>query len=313
VSERIIGRLAARLAAGEAVVMASVVEARGATPRAVGARMLVGADDDEGTIGGGVLEARTIEQARALLATGGERDELAIELTGGPGSAGVCGGRMRIALRRWHGTGDRSRAASLAAQLAAGEAAELSETEAGASDPATRIDPDPRLVIVGGGHCGLALYELARPLEYDLAVYDPRPEFANSDRFPGALALSGEPSVLMAALDTPRTLHVVLLTRDFPSDVAALAVIARAPRRPQYLGMMGSARRIHAVRQALPELVDALSGLVAPVGLDIGAETPHEIAISVLAQLVMVRRGLVANPDRARGRYDARRGAAPLP
>jgi xanthine dehydrogenase accessory factor len=201
---------------------------------------------------------------------------------------------MRIALRRWQGAGDASRAAALAARLAAGETVELTEPEAGGS-AAARIDPDPRLVIVGGGHCGLALYELARPLEYDLAVYDPRPEYANAARFPGALALSGEPAVLVTALDTPRTLHVVLLTRDFPSDVAALAVIARAPRRPQYLGMMGSARRIHAVRQALPELVEALSGLVAPVGLEIGAETPHEIAISVLAQLVRVRRGMAAS------------------
>ncbi len=293
-SERIICRLAARLAAGEAVVMASVVEARGATPRAVGARMLVGADDDEGTIGGGVLEARTIERARALLAGGGERDELEIELTGGPGSAGVCGGRMRIALRRWQGAGDASHAAALAARLAAGEIVELSESEAGAGGAAARIEPDPRLMIVGGGHCGLALYELARTLEYQITVYDPRPEYANTERFPGALVLSGEPAVLATALDTPRTLHVVLLTRDFPSDVAALAVIARAPRRPEYLGMMGSARRIHAVRQALPELVDALSGLVAPVGMEIGAETPHEIAISVLAQLVRVRRGMVA-------------------
>lgn len=293
-SERIIARLAARLAGGEAVVMASVVEARGATPRAVGARMLVGPDDDEGTIGGGVLEARTIEQARELLATGEVRSELAIELTGGPGSAGVCGGRMRIALRCWRGEQDAARAAAMAEQMAAGEAVELTEDEAGASGPAARIDPDPRLVIVGGGHCGLALYELARPLEYDLAVYDPRPEYANAARFPGALALGGEPAVLATALDTPRALHVVLLTRDFPSDVAALGVIARAPRRPEYLGMMGSARRIHAVRQALPELVDELSGLVAPVGLEIGAETPHEIAISVLAQLVRVRRGMAA-------------------
>jgi xanthine dehydrogenase accessory factor len=294
VSERIIGRLAVRLAAGEAVVMASVIEARGATPRAVGARMLVGANDDEGTIGGGVLEARTIERARELLATGEVHAELAIELTGGPGSAGVCGGRMRIALRCWRGATDAARAGSLAARLAAGESVELTEDKAGASGPAARIEPDPRLVIVGGGHCGLALYELARPLEYDLAVYDPRPEYANSARFPGALALSGEPAVLATALDTPRPPHVVLLTRDFPSDVAALAVIARAPRRPEYLGMMGSARRIHAVRQALPELADELSGLVAPVGLEIGAETPHEIAISVLAQLVQVRRGMAA-------------------
>jgi xanthine dehydrogenase accessory factor len=201
---------------------------------------------------------------------------------------------MRIALRCWRGATDAARAGSLAARLAEGESVELTEAEAGASGPATRIEPDPRLVIVGGGHCGLALYELARPLDYQIAIYDPRPEYANSVRFPGALALSGEPAVLASALNTPRPLHVVLLTRDFPSDVAALAVIARAPRRPEYLGMMGSARRIHAVRQALPALVDSLSGLIAPVGLDIGAETPHEIAISVLAQLVRVRRGMAA-------------------
>ena len=86
----------------------------------------------------------------------------------------------------------------------------------------------------------------------------------------------------------------MLLNRDFAADIASLHELCRRP--PAFLGMMGSRRRIREVLDALPEHADALARLQAPVGLDIAAETPQEIAVSILAQLVQVRRGTGSAP-----------------
>lgn len=271
----------------EPVVLASVLATSGATPRKAGARMLIAAGWTLHSIGGGLAEARVIAAARALLDTGAERGEIAIDLGGGAGAAGVCGGRMRLALKRWAGA-DAADARAIAACLAAGDPAPLSARQAGAADGAALLAPDPRLLIVGGGHCGAALYQMARHLAFELWLFDPRAEYADPAQFPGARVLAGDFSVLAQALDTRRALYAVLLNRDYPSDVESLRVLAGG--RFAFLGMMGSARRIHEVRSALgPALAAQLATLRAPVGLEIGAQTPHEIAVSVLAQLVVVR------------------------
>lgn len=269
-------------------VLASVLATRGATPRKAGARMLIDALDAEFSIGGGLAEARVIDAAHALLASADDRSELLIELNGQPGSAGVCGGQMQLALRRWDGSADRARAEQLATALAQGQSVQLSADDAGHALGAIGVEADPRLLIVGGGHCGQALFELARYVDFEQWIFDPRPEYADPARFPGAHCLSGDHGVLSAALSTPRALYAVLLNRDFHSDVATLRAIAGA--RFAFLGMMGSQRRIRQVLAALPEQADALGALQAPVGLEIDAETPHEIAISILAHLIQTRR-----------------------
>lgn len=285
-NERLFARLAERLAVAPAV-LASVIATRGATPRKTGARMLVSALGTDFTIGGGLAEARVIAAATTLLGATTRSASVAIDLTGGADAAGVCGGRMEIALRRWD-MDDRPRAAAIAAALTAGEPFELGGDDVGDGRGAVRIEPDARLVIVGGGHCGLALYEMARLLDLELWVYDARPEFANATNFPDATTLSGTLDALRAALDTRRDLYIVLLNRDFASDVATLRVIAG--HRCAFLGMMGSARRIRQVLDALsPEQSQQLSQLQAPVGVPIGAQTPHEIAVSVLAHLIQAR------------------------
>ncbi len=146
--------------------------------------------------------------------------------------------------------------------------------------------PDPRLLIVGAGHCGRALYDLARLADFDLWVQDARAECFADSGFVEATVLNAGTETLERAFGTERAVYAVLLNRDYLSDIEALRVLAG--KRLAFLGMMGSAKRIAEVRAAVPEL--DLSSLVAPVGLDIGAETPHEIAISILAQLVQVRR-----------------------
>lgn len=294
--------LAARLGDGVPVVLASVVEARGATPRKAGAQMLVDAERCAFSVGGGAMEQRVIEAARAQLGAGVRSGALDIALDGQPDSAGVCGGRMRIALRRWEGPSDLARARALASTLAAGHPAELSGEERGdPALPARLLQPRPRLLILGAGHCGQALAELALHVEFEVWVADARPECLAPDRYRGAICIDATPARLRDAADTARDLYVVLLNRDYPTDVAGLAALAGVDCA--FLGMMGSRNRIAQVRRALPEAGRWLENLVAPVGMAIGDETPHEIAIGILAQLIARR-----SARRAQGEGDSAAG-----
>jgi xanthine dehydrogenase accessory factor len=285
-SEALFAALAARLPQGP-LVLASVLATRGASPRKAGARMLIGPDFTEFSIGGGLAEARVIAAARALLHGQGTAQLLSIDLSGGVDSAGVCGGQMQLALRRWTAA-DAQRADTLAATLTGGGPVALGPADIGGGDGLYPVAPNARLLIVGGGHCGAALYQLAQHLDFDLWMYDPRPQYASASAFPQAHVLSGDFSALRAALDTRRALYGVLLNRDFGSDVQTLRELAG--REFAFLGMMGSRKRIAIVRAALsPEQARALTGLQAPIGLDIDAQTPHEIAISILAHLIQAR------------------------
>ena len=284
-------QLFARLAdwvAREPVVLASVLATRGATPRKAGARMLISTNAAAFSVGGGLAEARVMTAARELLAAGGQVAEVQIDLTGGAGSVGICGGRMQLVLRRWHGAADAERALTIATMLAAGLEVELHAGDVGSANGAMTVCPDPRLLIVGGGHCGLALCQLARTLDFELWVYDPRPEHADPALYPGVRTLTGDFDNLRAALSTRRALYVVLLNRDYASDVATLRVLAGSTFA--FLGMMGSRKRIDQVLAALEtDQAQQLAALQAPVGLPIGAQTPEEIAVSVLAHLIQVR------------------------
>ena len=274
--ERIFARLAALLES-EAVVLASVLATRGATPRKRGSRMLVTRGHEQFSVGGGEAEARVVGAARSLLGRGDASVEVRIDLSGGAGAAGVCGGTMQLGLRRWAGLGDQARARAIAERLASGEHEELSPDELGGDDEPQRLLPDARLLIVGGGHCALALAELARHVDFDIRIHDPH------------AAEGGDPSPQLAsALATRREVYAVLLNRDFHSDVAALSVL-RA-HAPVFIGMMGSRRRIAEVGRALGDDGSLAKSLHAPVGLEIDAQTPHEIAVSILAQLIAERR-----------------------
>jgi xanthine dehydrogenase accessory factor len=287
-NERLFARLQVLLR-HEPVVLASVLETRGATPRKGGSKMLITVDRTEFSVGGGLAEARVIAAARALLDGAHGPSELRIDLSGKPGAAGVCGGVMRVALRRWQGAQDRARVRELNLRLKVGECAHLLSTDLGAETAHEIARPDPRLLIVGGGHCGLALYELARYLDFDIWVFDPRAECFADARFASAHRLSGGYERLALALKSPREVYAVCLNRDFHGDVEALRVLSRTP--PKFLGVMGSRKRIAEVAQALPECATLMTMAQAPVGTDIGAQTPHEIAVSILAQLIQAQRG----------------------
>jgi xanthine dehydrogenase accessory factor len=286
--ERLFARLADWLQQ-QAVVLASVVGAQGATPRRRGSRMLVTAISSLGSVGGGLAEARVLEAARCLLGSTATHGEVGIDLRGGADSVGVCGGSMRVGLRRWAPATDLARAREIRDALAGGHRMRLAGSDLGVADADDIVVPDTRLLIVGAGHCGAALCELAGPLEFDIHVFDARAECLAQPAFAGARTHCGDVAMLGPLLETGRDVQAVLLNRDFHADVAALEVLCENP--PRFLGMLGSRRRIGEVRDALPERQQALRGLVAPVGLDIDAETPHEIAVSILAQLIAERRG----------------------
>jgi xanthine dehydrogenase accessory factor len=234
-------------------------------------------------VGGGLAEATVIEAARSLLDAAVKSSEVVIDLTGKPGASGICGGVMRIALRTWIGAEARRRAQQIADHLAAGQCVTLLTAEYGGSED-QQLTPNPRLLIVGGGHCAAALCDLVAFLDYEVWVHDDRREFLDSPSFANARRLSGKAAALRQAFDTQRAISVVLLNRDFASDVAALRAINGL--QTHFIGMMGSRKRIATVFAALPDQPDLAARVQAPVGLEIDAETPHEIAISILAQLI---------------------------
>lgn len=288
--EWLFAQLAAALEHGRAVVVASVLAARGSTPRERAARMLIEADSICSSVGGGAMEGRVVAAARQLLASAGEHELLTIQLDGGAGSAGVCGGGMTLALRRWQGAHMAHRARVIADALAAGRGEVLSADELGAAEAAPQtLQPRARLLIVGAGHCGHALAQLAGYLDFEVVVADSRPECFVPGRFENVRCIDAEVHSLQAAADTRRDLYVVLLNRDYPTDVDSLDALAGV--NSVFMGMMGSARRILQVKQALPHHAAWLDRVVAPVGLDIGEQTPHEIAVSILAQLILRRAG----------------------
>ena len=271
----------------EAVVLATVLDTRGAVPRHRGAQMLIGAARTAFSVGGGRLEAVVIEAARALLARGEASASVAIDLTGREGAQGICGGTMRIALRRWSGSADADHAKVLAARLAAGETVDLGERELGHTTTQS-IAASPRLLIIGAGHCGLALAQAAQALDYEVHIVDGRVEGYDHGDFVGSTC-HDDLAAIATCCATPRRVHAVLLNRDWQADIASLEQLAARP--PEFIGMMGSRKRIAEVLAALPPALASLrERITAPVGLDLGAETPEEIAISILAQLIAFER-----------------------
>jgi len=149
------------------------------------------------------------------------------------------------------------------------------------------------LVIAGGGHVGKALSEIASLCGFRVTVIDDRPEYADPERFPEAeKVIRGRFDEVLADYPLDSTTYVVAVTRGHKHDEASLrSVIGRGAA---YVGMIGSRRRARAVLQHLVE-EGADAGAVAqvrtPIGLDIGAESPAEIAVSVMAEIILIRRG----------------------
>lgn len=299
------------------VVLATVVNVNGSVPREVGAMLLLVADGSTfGTIGGGAGEANVIEQARQVLATG-EKHLVTIDLSGNleRSKQGICGGRMDVWLERWQGEGALALANDIVALLQAGQSSFLiipstPERSPYLSTPpplhTTRhtagfilpLLPPPTLLIVGAGHVAIPLAHLAHLIDFRVVVQDDRPEFASPQRFPDVTVLAQSIAAVVETLNTVAFLYVALVTRGYQHDLAALRVLL--PRSPHYIGMIGSEKRVKTVLQAVqhegipgmepPLLADRLQAIYAPIGLDVGALTPAEIAVSICAELISVHR-----------------------
>ena len=235
----------------------TVVRARGFTPRKPGAHMLLSADGQSvGTVGGGAIEQAALDQARAVLAHGGS-ELVERHLTQDLGMC--CGGEMSIFVEA--------------------------------------VEPRPRLFVFGAGYIGRPLTAMATACGFEVTVVDGRPEWAADERFPGATVRCQDPEDAARALELLPADYVCVVTHDHAIDHRVVQVLIRRPLR--FLGMIGSLpkQRKFALRlRALGYRDEEIARLHTPLGLSIGAATPEEIAVSVLAQLIAVRRGAPVEP-----------------
>lgn len=255
---RLTEAIQAALDGGAPLALATVTSA-GALGLRVGAKLLVGSDGS--TLGGvaAAVDATLIEAAREQLRSLPRVVVQTIWLD----SDG------RLATRR-----------SQAPDDAATVMVELYEAPA-------------RLLIVGGGHVGLAVATLGELCGMEVSVFDDREEFANPDRFAMAEhVFAGDTAAALDALELGASDFVVLVSRGHQLD--ELALRHTVGRGAAYVGMIGSRRRTQTVLEHLRLSgvpAEALAAVRTPIGLDIGAETPEEIAVAILAEIIMLRRG----------------------
>lgn len=161
------------------------------------------------------------------------------------------------------------------------------------------IYPSINLLIFGGGHIAVPLVKLGKLMNYRVTVMDDRTEFANSVRFAEAdkvICKSFEMICENLALDANS--FVIIITRGHRYDLSCLEAVLRSPVQPAYIGMIGSRRKVAAIKETLIEKgipEEFLNKVYAPIGLDIGAQTPEEIALSILSEIVMVSHYGISN------------------
>ena len=256
-SQEVFEALTQALERGEDAALVTIVSANGSTPQRVGAKMLVFPDGRTvGTIGGGCYENDAFWKAKESIQS---RKPALIKYDLNDDFAQenglVCGGQMQVYI-----------------------------------EP---LEATPRLYVIGAGHVGYHLARLAHTIGFRTHVLDDREKFASKERFPDAEEVIVEtiPEWLHRA-DLPTSAYVVIVTRGHTHDLDALRALAARDLR--YLGLIGSKAKVKRIYDALlaegmpPECLQRVN---APVGLDIGAVSPEEIAVAILAELIAVRRG----------------------
>ena len=236
--------------------MATIISVRGSIPSFQSAKMLVRDDGSIlGTIGGGCVEAEVWQAARQVMES--ERPQtLSFDLNHDPkyDTGLVCGGTLEIYI-----------------------------------EP---VLPVPHLYLFGGGHVALHVYKIARIAGFDVTVIDDREEYANRERFPEARDVYADDFERVCAQLAPAADdYVVISTRGHKGDMRVLRWAVETGVR--YLGMIGSERKWFAIAKELEAegiVAEKLERVHSPVGLDIGAVTPEEIAVSIVAEMIAARR-----------------------
>ncbi len=249
---------------GLEAALATIIKVEGSVPRHLGSKMLVWPDGRiVGTVGGGAMEARIVGDAQAVMGDGEARTVSYTLNDLRDGDPGICGGTVTVFV-----------------------------------EP---LQTKPTLLVIGCGHVGKALAELGKWAGFRVAVSDDRAEYCNPAFIPGMdeyiLCKPGE--IAEKVQIGPRT-YIAAVTRGLPVDELLLPALLAT--QPAYLGLIGSRRRWALTAKALTEqgIPRAnLDRIRAPIGLELQAETPQEIAISILAEITMLRRGGDGKPMKA--------------
>ena len=240
----------------QAGVVCTIVRCQGSTPRRVGSKMLVYPDGSIiGTVGGGEVENRVIEEALDSLKDGSPRLLPYTMVDPQRGDPGICGGQLDVFV-----------------------------------EP---ILPSAILLLIGGGHVGKAVAHLAHWLGFKVVVSDDRPAFCTPEAIPDADAYYPVPMAdLPGQLEITPWTYLVLTTRGSDVDVAGIPALLETPAA--YIGVIGSRRRWDMTRKQLiaAGIQEGLLDRVrSPIGLELNAETPNEIAVSIMAEILMLRDG----------------------
>ncbi len=241
---------------GVPVVLATIVKARGSVPRHSGAKMLVYEDGRiSGTIGGGEMEARVVAEAEKAFQDQQPRLLPYALVDPKRGDPGVCGGEMEIYLEPY--------------------------------------PPPATLLVIGCGHVGQAVADLGHWLGFRVVVTDDRQTLVTPEHIPHAdVYLPGEFATVIETHPIHSNTYIVAVTRNVKVDLKIIPILADTPA--PYIGVMGSVRRWAETCRLLKEAgVDEakLAKLHAPIGLELNAETPQEIGLSILSEIIMLQRG----------------------
>jgi xanthine dehydrogenase accessory factor len=238
----------------ESAALCTVVKSIGSTPRHVGSKMLVYSDGKFiGTVGGGDLEHRVLDEAWIAM-TDGEARLLTYRMSDpSRGDVGVCGGTVEVFV-----------------------------------EP---ILPPAMVLVVGAGHVGKAVVHLAKWLGFRVGVSDDRPEFCTPEAVPGADAYYPvEMSKLPEQLKINKRTYIVVTSRGANVDVVGLPGLLES--NPAYIGVIGSRRRWLTTIKGLKQhgvSEDKIGRVHSPMGLELNAETPEEIAVSIMAEILMIK------------------------
>jgi xanthine dehydrogenase accessory factor len=241
---------------GEKALLATIVSTKGSAPRKESAKMLVTADGKiKGTIGGGAIEHQAYQEALKMI-DGNESKLAHYELTNADASKEgmTCGGIVDVFL-----------------------------------EP---IKPLPSLIIFGGGHISFFLARIGKMVDFRVTIIDDRPEFANPERFPEVdETICEDLATVMNKLEINSSSYIVIVTRGHQNDEQVLQWAAKT--NAGYLGMIGSKRKIKTSFDYLKTkgiTQKQLDRVHSPIGLAIGAETPEEIAVAIMAEIIQIRR-----------------------